>query len=62
MRDRVVEAFDYMPVGHLDAADGFGFSLLCDDDTSMSRDTAFAKIRRIKSQRKVLEVTCDHER
>ena len=40
VRDRVVEAFDYMRV---DTTDGFGFSLLCDNDTSMTRDTAFAK-------------------
>jgi hypothetical protein len=46
VRDRVVEAFDYMRV---DTTDGFGFSLLCDNDTSMTRDTAFAKIRRTNS-------------
>jgi hypothetical protein len=39
VRDRVVEAFDYIRV---DTTDGFGFSLLCDIDTSMTRDTAFA--------------------
>jgi hypothetical protein len=59
VRDRVVEAFDYMRV---DTTDGFGFSLLCDNDTSMTRDTAFPKIRRTNSLRKVLEVTRDHER
>lgn len=41
MRDRVAEAFDYMRVEHLDTTDGFGFSLLCDHDTSMTCDTAF---------------------
>ena len=55
-RDRVVEAFDHM---RGDTTDGFGFSLLCNNDTSMTRDTAFAKIR-TNSSRKVLEVTRDH--
>jgi hypothetical protein len=49
VRDRVAEAFDYMRVEHLDTTDGFGFSLLCDNDTSMTRDTAFDKIRRTNS-------------
>ena len=46
MLDRVVEGFDYMRV---DTTDGFGFSLLCDNDASMTRDTAFAKIGRTNS-------------
>ena len=40
VRDGVVEAFHYMRV---DTTDGFEFSLLCENDTSMTGDTAFAK-------------------
>ena len=46
VRDRVVEAFDYIRV---DITDGFRFSLLCDNSTSVTRDTAFARIRRTNS-------------
>ncbi len=42
--ERVLEAAQYIPVAQLGATDDCGFSPFC-DDTSTSRDTAFAKIR-----------------
>jgi 5-methyltetrahydropteroyltriglutamate--homocysteine methyltransferase len=44
VRDRVLEAAEYIPVAQLGTTDDCGFSPFC-DDTSTSRDTAFAKIR-----------------
>jgi methionine synthase II (cobalamin-independent) len=44
VRDRVLEAAEYIPLGQLGTTDDCGFSPFC-DDTSTSRDTAFAKIR-----------------
>src|SRR3982075_3167002 len=44
VRDRVIEAAEYIPVEQLGTTDDCGFSPFC-DDTSTSRDTAFAKIR-----------------
>jgi 5-methyltetrahydropteroyltriglutamate--homocysteine methyltransferase len=44
VRDRVLEAADYIPVAQLGTTDDCGFAPFC-DDTSTSRDTAFAKIR-----------------
>lgn len=44
VRDRVLEAADYIPVAQLGTTDDCGFSPFC-DDRSTSRDTAFAKIR-----------------
>ena len=44
VRDRVLEAADYIPVGQLGTTDDCGFSPFS-DDTSTSRDAAFAKIR-----------------
>jgi 5-methyltetrahydropteroyltriglutamate--homocysteine methyltransferase len=44
VRDRVLEAADYLPVEQLGTTDDCGFSPFS-DDTSTSRDTAFAKIR-----------------
>ena len=44
VRDRVLEAAEYIPVDQLGTTDDCGFSPFC-DDTSTSRDTAFAKIR-----------------
>jgi 5-methyltetrahydropteroyltriglutamate--homocysteine methyltransferase len=44
VRDRVLEAAQYIPVDQLGTTDDCGFSPFC-DDTSTSRDTAFAKIR-----------------
>jgi 5-methyltetrahydropteroyltriglutamate--homocysteine methyltransferase len=44
VRDRVLEAADYIPIGQLGTTDDCGFSPFC-DDTSTTRDTAFAKIR-----------------
>ncbi|MEX2169061.1 MAG: cobalamin-independent methionine synthase II family protein [Pirellulales bacterium] len=43
IRDRILEAADYIPVGQLGTTDDCGFSPFC-DDTSTSRDSAFAKI------------------
>jgi 5-methyltetrahydropteroyltriglutamate--homocysteine methyltransferase len=44
VRDRVLEASDYIPIEHLGTTDDCGFSPFS-DDTSTTRDTAFAKIR-----------------
>lgn len=44
VRDRILEAAEYIPVGQLGTTDDCGFSPFC-DDTSTTRDTAFAKIR-----------------
>ena len=44
VRDRVLEAAEYIPVSQLGTTDDCGFSPFS-DDTSTSRDTAFAKIR-----------------
>ena len=44
VRDRVLEAADYIPLEQLGTTDDCGFSPFS-DDTSTSRDTAFAKIR-----------------
>ena len=44
VRDRVLQAADYIPVEQLGSTDDCGFSPFS-DDTSTSRDTAFAKIR-----------------
>jgi 5-methyltetrahydropteroyltriglutamate--homocysteine methyltransferase len=44
VRDRVLEASEYIPVEHLGTTDDCGFSPFS-DDTSTTRDTAFAKIR-----------------
>jgi 5-methyltetrahydropteroyltriglutamate--homocysteine methyltransferase len=44
IRDRVLEAAGYIPVEQLGTTDDCGFSPFS-DDTSTSRDTAFAKIR-----------------
>jgi 5-methyltetrahydropteroyltriglutamate--homocysteine methyltransferase len=44
VRDRVLEAAEYIPVEQLGTCDDCGFSPFS-DDTTTSRDTAFAKIR-----------------
>jgi 5-methyltetrahydropteroyltriglutamate--homocysteine methyltransferase len=44
VRERVLEAAAYIPVGQLGTCDDCGFSPFC-DDTTTSRETAFAKIR-----------------
>jgi 5-methyltetrahydropteroyltriglutamate--homocysteine methyltransferase len=44
IRDRVLEAAEYVPLEQLGTTDDCGFSPFS-DDTSTSRDTAFAKIR-----------------
>jgi 5-methyltetrahydropteroyltriglutamate--homocysteine methyltransferase len=44
VRDRVIEAAEYIPVAQLGTTDDCGFSPFC-DDTSTTRDKAFQKIR-----------------
>jgi 5-methyltetrahydropteroyltriglutamate--homocysteine methyltransferase len=44
IRDRVLEAAEYIPVSQLGTCDDCGFSPFC-DDTTTSRDTAFEKIK-----------------
>ena len=44
IRDRVLEAAEYIPVEQLGTTDDCGYAPFC-DDTSTSRDMAFAKIR-----------------
>ena len=44
VRDRILEAAEYIPLEQLGTTDDCGFSPFS-DDTSTSRDTAFAKIR-----------------
>jgi 5-methyltetrahydropteroyltriglutamate--homocysteine methyltransferase len=44
VRDRVLAAAEYIPVGWLGTCDDCGFSPFC-DDTTTTRDTAFAKVR-----------------
>jgi 5-methyltetrahydropteroyltriglutamate--homocysteine methyltransferase len=44
IRDRVLEAAEHIPIEQLGTCDDCGFSPFC-DDTTTTRDTAFAKIR-----------------
>jgi 5-methyltetrahydropteroyltriglutamate--homocysteine methyltransferase len=44
VRDRVLEAANYIPIAQLGTTDDCGFSPFC-DDTSTTRETAFAKIQ-----------------
>ncbi len=44
VRDRVLQAAEYVPIEQLGTTDDCGFSPF-EDDTSTGRDTAFAKIR-----------------
>jgi 5-methyltetrahydropteroyltriglutamate--homocysteine methyltransferase len=44
VRDRVLEAAEFIPIAQLGSTDDCGFSPFC-DDASTTRDTAFAKIR-----------------
>jgi len=44
VRDRALQAAEFIPVEQLGTTDDCGFSPFC-DDTSTTRDTAFAKIR-----------------
>jgi 5-methyltetrahydropteroyltriglutamate--homocysteine methyltransferase len=44
VRDRVLEAAEYIPAAQLGTCDDCGFAPFC-DDTTTSRETAFAKIR-----------------
>jgi 5-methyltetrahydropteroyltriglutamate--homocysteine methyltransferase len=44
VRDRVLEAAEYLPIDRLGTCDDCGFSRF-GDDTSTARETAFEKIR-----------------
>ncbi len=44
VRDRIMEAVEFIPVAQLGTCDDCGFSPFC-DDTTTTRETAFAKIR-----------------
>lgn len=44
VRDRVLEAAEFIPLDQLGTTDDRGFSQFC-DDVSTTRDTAFAKIK-----------------
>ncbi len=56
VRDRVLEAAEFLPPGQLGTCDDCGFSPF-GDDTSTARDTAFAKIRaRVEGTRMASEV------
>jgi 5-methyltetrahydropteroyltriglutamate--homocysteine methyltransferase len=44
VRDRILEAADYVPVNQLGTTDDCGFSPFC-DDVSTTRETAFSKIK-----------------
>ena len=44
VRDRILEAAEYIPLAQLGTTDDCGFSPFC-DDTSTTRETAFAKIK-----------------
>jgi 5-methyltetrahydropteroyltriglutamate--homocysteine methyltransferase len=65
VRDRVLEASQYVPIEHLGTCDDCGFSPFS-DDTSRSRDTAFAKIKArvlgTKLAAQIVERTRDTER
>lgn len=56
VRDRVLEAAAYIPVGQLGTTDDCGFSPFCDDH-STTRDTAFAKIKARVEGTRLAEVT-----
>jgi 5-methyltetrahydropteroyltriglutamate--homocysteine methyltransferase len=56
VRDRTLEAAQYIPVSQLGTTDDCGFSPFC-DDTSTTREKAFAKIRaRVEGTRMASEV------
>jgi 5-methyltetrahydropteroyltriglutamate--homocysteine methyltransferase len=44
IRDRVLQAAEYLPIEQLGTTDDCGFAPFC-DDTTTTRDKAFAKIR-----------------
>lgn len=55
VRDRVLEAAEFIPLAQLGTTDDCGFSPFC-DDVSTSRDTAFAKIEaRVRGTRLAAE-------
>ena len=60
VRDRVARGRQYIPVEQLGTTDDCGFSPFC-DDTSTTRDTAFAKIRaRVRGHRRWRRKRSEH--
>lgn len=56
VRDRVLEAAEYIPLEQLGTCDDCGFSPFC-DDTTTSRDTAFEKIQaRVRGTKLAAEI------
>ena len=61
VRDRVLEAAEYIPIEQLGTTDDCGFSPFF-DNTSLSRDTAFAKIRaRVRGTEMAAELIGAHQ-
>jgi len=60
VRNRVLEAADYLPLEQLGTTDDCGFSPFC-DDVSTTRQTAFAKIRaRVEGTRLAAAILAGH--
>lgn len=60
VRDRVLRAAEYIPLEQLGTTDDCGFSPFC-DDTSTTRETAFAKIQaRVIGTALAAETLCKH--
>ena len=58
VRDRILEAAEYIPLDQLGTTDDCGFSPFC-DDTSTTRETAFAKIKaRVEGTRLAEQTLC----
>jgi 5-methyltetrahydropteroyltriglutamate--homocysteine methyltransferase len=56
VRDRVLEAAEYIPIEQLATTDDCGFAPFS-DDTSTTRETAFAKIQaRVRGTRMAAEI------
>jgi 5-methyltetrahydropteroyltriglutamate--homocysteine methyltransferase len=56
VRDRVLQAAEYIPLSQLGTTDDCGFAPFC-DDRSTSRETAFEKIRaRVEGTRLAAEI------
>jgi 5-methyltetrahydropteroyltriglutamate--homocysteine methyltransferase len=61
VRDRVLEASEYIPIERLGTTDDCGFSPFS-DDSSTSRDTAFAKIQaRVRGTQLAADLIGDHQ-
>lgn len=60
VRDRILEAAEYIPIEQLGTTDDCGFSPFC-DDMSTTRETAFAKIRaRVDGTRLASQILLKH--